>query len=615
MMINNKCFITDDNYINMDYPADKTITELFKEQVKKIPDSYALISSSQKLTYKELDIKSDNIAIILKEKGVSKDNIVGILCEKSCEMIISILGILKSGGSYMIIDPEYPENRIKYMLENIGVDILLKQSNIYLDNLFNGKMVDIDNGILSEYSGNNLKSINSSKDLAYVIYTSGSTGLPKGVMVEHRNLINTVYFLNKTIYTGSKNKVLQFFNPGFTVCYQEIFVSLLFGEELHIINQNIRENIGNLLDYIKKMEINILFLPTSYLKVLSNESEFFSKFPDTIKHIITAGEQLVITDKFINYLKKNNISLHNNYGTSETNMATIYTVDDNVNGIPPIGKPIANTHVYILDKNLNMQSAGNEGEIFISGDSVSRGYINNPTLTAEKFIKNPFIKDSLMYSTGDIGKVLPDGNIKFLGRSDFQVKIRGFRIETGEIEYHLLKYNLLKEVAVVAKQETSNIQYLYAFIVSSKKISVNELREYLKNRLPEYMIPTHIIQLDKLPKLPTGKINRKKLIECNIDQINNDYHNKFNYDNLNSESLTKTKLKNIIKDITGTNFCYINENENFSNYSIDSLTFIKLVSIVQNEFNIEFDNKYLNVKKFQNIESFISYIENKIKSN
>lgn len=229
MMINNKCFITDDNYINMDYPADKTITELFKEQVKKIPDSYALISSSQKLTYKELDIKSDNIAIILKEKGVSKDNIVGILCEKSFEMIISILGILKSGGSYMIIDPEYPENRIKYMLENIGVDILLKQSNIYLGNIFNGKMIDIDSGNSSEYSDNSLKSINSSKDLAYVIYTSGSTGLPKGVMVEHRNLINTVYFLNKTIYTGSKNKVLQFFNPGFTVCYQEIFVSLLFG--------------------------------------------------------------------------------------------------------------------------------------------------------------------------------------------------------------------------------------------------------------------------------------------------------------------------------------------------------------------------------------------------
>ncbi len=600
-------------YVKMEYSKHKTISELFEEQVRKTPDKYALVFNEKKLTYNELNEKSNILACVLRAKGISKNEVVGIISGKSFELIIGMLSILKAGGAFLVVNPAYPENRIRTMLDNSNVKILM-QSKLLPNFTYGGEIVDLNCVSFENDQIHDIKTLNKPEDLAYVIYTSGSTGIPKGVMIEHRNMVNVACFLHNVIQTEGADKVLQFFNPGFSVCYQEIFVSLLFGLELHIIDEDTRDNIGTLLEYINGMHISILFLPTSYLKVISNNKKILNRLPDTIRHIITAGEQLILNDEFVNYLLKRNIKLHNNYGTSETNMVTLFTMDENYNCnkifIPPIGKPIANTHIYILDENLNKQPEGELGELFVSGDSVGRGYINNTKLTLERFIKNPFIENRIMYKTGDIVKYMSDGNLEYHGRTDFQIKIRGFRVEAGEVEYHLLKYDGVKEAAVIARKEKTDNQILYAFITTYRKIEMEDIKRFLNQKIPEYMVPTFIIQIDKLPKLPTGKIDRKTLSES---ELYNDKLESFDCINKNDLSV-RLRIKTIIINIITPDhfFGELIEDSRFMDYGIDSITFILLVTKVQDEFSIEFDNEYLNIAKFDEINSFITYVENKV---
>lgn len=502
------------NHTQTDYPSDKTIHQLFTEQVKKTPNQTAVFFEDDFLTYGELNQKANQLAQKLRIEGVQTDSIVGIMVERSLDLVIGMLGILKAGGAYLPIDPGYPQERIEYMLEDSQTEILLVQNHLQARFDFVGKKIDL----LDEqiYSGDltELNNVNTTHDLVYVIYTSGSTGKPKGVMIEHRNVVNLIQYQYAETNVDYSTRVLQFASMSFDVSFQEIFSTLLAGGELYLINQNLRNEINQLLQFISEKQIEILFLPVSFVKFVFGEDEFIKKIPHCIKHIITAGEQLTVQDRFRSYLKENRVFLHNHYGPSETHVVTTLTMnpDENIPELPSIGRPISNTQIYIVDQNNRLQPIGVGGELCIAGENVGRGYLKQRELTDERFVRQLFgIRNSQrIYRTGDLARWLWDGRLEFLGRIDQQVKINGFRVELGEIENQLLNHPEIKE-AVVIDREDNNTKYLCAYIVSREELSVVELRKYLSKKLPRYMIPGYFVSVDKIPLTPNRKVDRRSL--------------------------------------------------------------------------------------------------------
>ena len=385
-------------------------------------------------------------------------------------------------------------------------------------------------GRLNRYPAANPPYMNRPDDLLYLIYTSGSTGTPKGVMLEHRNLLNLFMFQFK--YTDIDcSRILQFSTISFDASFHEIFSVFLSGGQLFLVNKETRADVPELFRLIERNGIKTVFLPISFLKVIFNDDDYLNTFPRSVEHIQTAGEQVVVSDKFKNYLKENNVYLHNHYGPSETHVITTFTMNprEDIPEFPSIGKPIMNTGIYILDKAKHLLPIGVAGELYAGGLQVGRGYLNNPELTDDKFkIKNGsgalraesqenlhhssfIIHHSNLYRTGDLCKWLPGGNIEFLGRIDHQVKIRGIRVEPGEIESRLAKYPGIKEALVTDETGESGIKYLSAYIVSSREFQVSELRAYLLDHLPDYMIPASFSLLEKIPLTANGKIDKKML--------------------------------------------------------------------------------------------------------
>ncbi len=481
-----------DNYKSTTYPKNKTIHELFLEQVCKFPNRNALIHNDQAMTYQELNKKAENVAAMLIACGLKQEDIVGVLLEPSINLMIAILGILKAGGAYMVIDTAYPKSRITYMLENCEVSCLITQQKSKAIVRFNGITILIDENLEkdNEIDDKQVSIPMTSRSLAYVLFTSGTTGNPKALLEEHRNVVNVVYCLYTVLGEDAVRNVLQFFSPSFTVSYQEMFVTLLFGGTYHIVDSSTRNNIGKLFDYIEENKISTVFFPTSYLKVVAKEERYYKKLTPSLKHILAAGEKLMITKEFLHHLEKNHTVLYNNYGISEVNMATIYPIpytQCDMNNLP-IGKPNYNTYVYILDEKKNPVPVGTWGELYISGDSVCRGYYNNQAMTAERFMEDPFHKGR-MYKSGDIGMWNEEGYLILQGRSDLQANIKGYRVETGEVEYHLMEHPFIIESAVVAKRMADS-DSLWAYIVTKQDISDEELKEYpapvLRDRRAKY---------------------------------------------------------------------------------------------------------------------------------
>ena len=499
------------NDTQTDYPKEKTIQQLFEEQVTKTPDNIAVIFQETQLTYTELNKKSNSLARVLREKGVGPDNIVGIMVERSLEMIVGILGILKAGGTYLPIDPTYPEERTRFMLEDSQVGILLTQKRLTTKQVFSGDQINLDEAELYQKSPENLTRINGRNDLAYIIYTSGSTGRPKGVMIEHPSIIRVVKETNY-LEISELDKILQLSNYAFDGSVFDIFGALINSATLVLIPPTEAPDIYELGKVIKETGITILFATTALFNVLI---ELNSESLQNVRKILFGGERVSVehTRKALAYLGPNKI-IHV-YGPTET---TVYATYHMVNQIEPnvatiaIGSPLANTTCYILDQNDRLQPIGIIGELYISGDGLARGYLNAPELTSTRFRVNPFRPGERMYRTGDLARWLPDGNLEFSGRIDHQVKIRGFRIELGEIESQLLKHQTIKEAIVIDKNNKDG-KYLVAYLVTDQELTPSELRNYLAQELPDYMIPTFFIQLDKLPLTPNGKVDRKTLPE------------------------------------------------------------------------------------------------------
>jgi amino acid adenylation domain-containing protein len=563
-----------------DYPEGKTIHQWFEEQVLRTPDTAALNMSysndTSYMTYYELNRKSNRLANCLRKKGVGPDIIVGLLVERSLEMIVGLLGILKAGGAFLPIDNNYPDDRKGYMFTDSGINLLLTDGTIDLP--VGVETLDITSP--RHYIGDdaNPPHMNSASDLVYLIYTSGSTGRPKGVMLEHKNVVNLIHF--DFVFTNMDfSKVLQFHTIGFDASFHEIFCALLSGGTSYLIREETRADIPALFEVVEKNCIMTLFLPMSYLRMIFNEESHTHLIPRCVRHIQTAGEQVVVSHRFRQYLKESNVYLHNHYGPAETHVVTALTLDpaEDIPELPTIGKPILNTQIYILDKDGQLSPVGVPGELYIGGIQVGRGYLERPDLTAERF--NFFIKENRTYRTGDLARWLPDGNIDFLGRVDKQVKIRGFRVEPGEVESRLVDIDYIREASVLDRTDEKGDKFLCAYVVSNKQTNGMELRERLSEVLPDFMIPSFFIQLEEIPLTPNGKVDRDKLRAMEVIAESNTY--------APPRDELENKLCELWAEILGLEKSKIGIDDNFFQLGGHSLKATILITRTQKVLNIK----------------------------
>jgi len=496
-----------------DYQRDKCIHQLFEEQVERTPDNIAVVFESEQLTYRELNQLANQLAHHLQSLGVGPEVLVGICVERSIDMVVGLLGILKAGGAYVPLDPTYPAERLAFMLQDANVPVLLSQCHLK-ESLPStaAKMVWLDtNGAqIAAYSHENLANPQIHGDnLAYVIYTSGSTGQPKGVMLQHAGLCNLAQAQMVAFGVQSHHRVLQFASLNFDASIWELVMTICAGATLYVADKGALLPGSPLTELLVAQKITHVTLVPSALTVLSP-----SELP-MLKTVVVAGEAC-LPELMSRWAEGR--QFFNAYGPTETTVCATMMLCDNQTTqqyvTVSIGRPIANTQLYILDSHLQPVPIGVPGELHIGGAGLARGYLNRPELTAEKFIPNPF-GEGRLYKTGDLVRYLPDGNIEFLGRIDHQVKIRGFRIELGEIETILRQHDAVQEAIVVAQTTEHEQKRLVAYLVLAVGVQnfepLPELREHLKSKLPDYMVPSFFVVLEQFPLTPNGKIDRKAL--------------------------------------------------------------------------------------------------------
>ncbi len=556
------------NQTTCEFSKDETITHLFESQVAKTPGNIALVFEDSKYTYAELNNIANQLGQYIRNTySIQADDLIGIKLDRSEWLIISIIGILKSGGAYVPIDPEYPQERIDYLTQN-------SQCKLVIDSELLSKFIEES----ANYSTSNLISINKSGDLVYVIYTSGSTGQPKGVMVEHRNLINYSNWLIERFKLTDVDETVLLSSYTWDGVNTNLYGSLLSGGTLHILASSIIKSPKELAAYIDNNNISFIKITPSHLNLLLLDNESYKRFinANKLRLIIIGGEKIKHVD--IDRIKRDNgsIIIVNHYGPTETTVGVIYSEISKLGAKIPIGLPINNTQVYILDSNKLLSPIGVKGEIFIGGDSVTRGYLNNSRLTEEKFIKNPFKNGGLLYSSGDVAKRLSNGQIDYIGRKDFQLKIRGYRVEPGEIENIIADYSGIEKAIVIVKDNDEN-QNICAFFIANQTIDRIDLRNFVSKRLPSFMIPSFFEQIDEIPILPNGKINRKQLENFKIEF-------KHSIDNeINSE--TEKFVSKIWRDLLGIE--NIDKTANFFELGGHSLIAIRVVIRIENERKIK----------------------------
>ncbi len=509
------------------YRREQFIHELFEEQARCTPELQAVVHDGKSLTYVQLDNKANQLARYLRSQGVAADQRVGICVERGVEMVVGLLGILKAGGTYVPLDPNYPAERLQYMVEDAKPKVVLTQEKLKgLLPATTAKAIALDTTLQelahSDAEERCARCELSPHSLVYVIYTSGSTGRPKGIEMPHRAMVNLMEWHRRSLSLNAGQRVLQFAALSFDVAFQEIFSTLCGGGTLVLLDEWIRRDSRSLLELLCKQRIERLFLPPLMLQSLA-ECLKTGAVPQSLKDVITAGEQLRISPEIIRFFKQlPECRLHNHYGPTETHVVTSLTMTgapEEWPALPSIGKPVANTQIYVLDRWRQPVPVGIAGEIYIGGDNVARGYLNQPGLTQERFVRNPFIADGRMYKTGDLGCWHADRTLEYMGRNDDQVKIRGFRIELGEIEAQLLLHERVREAAVIAREEVIGEKRLVAYVIprGEKSPQPEELRVHLSAVLPEYMVPSAFVLLDGLPVTPSGKLNRRALPAPGLD--------------------------------------------------------------------------------------------------
>ena len=568
------------NNTKVDFPVEKTVSTLFEEQVNKTPNKIAVCFRDKTITFKELNEKANSLAFYLRKQGVGRNTIVGIMENRSIEVVVSMFAVMKAGGAYIPIDPTYPKERIDYMLETSESKILLTQKELADKVDFKNKViVDLaeDNKIYSNPK-NNIKNINKPDDVAYIIFTSGSTGKPKGVMVKHRGLSNFANFCDHYISylkNPENQTMLSITTISFDLFELDSVVTLQRGVKLVIADDNEKTSPTSLNELIKKHNVTALQTTPSIVQIFLNNIKEMPALKD-LKCIIMAGEQLPLS--LVRSLKKlsKDMCIFNGYGPSET---TVYstckdlTNEDEVT----IGRPLDNNQIYILDDNLKPVPIGIVGEIYISGFGVGKGYLNRPDLTEKSFIKNPFLPDSIMYKSGDLGYFDENGNIYCKGRADHQVKIRGQRVELGEIEDRISELPYIKTCVVAKKIDENGHEYLCAYYTSNEQCDSNEIRTHLQNFLPKYMVPQYFIQMEELPYTPNGKIDRKALPEPSYKTEKRDI--------IKPRNEVDEKLEKMFIKIL--NIDKVSIKDSFFDLGGDSLSAINLCVEIQSQFNTQ----------------------------
>jgi amino acid adenylation domain-containing protein/non-ribosomal peptide synthase protein (TIGR01720 family) len=508
--------LLDWNATEVDYPKGRYIHQLFEAQAEKTPDAVAVVFEGQTQSYSELNARANQLAHYLQRKGVGPDVLVGICVERSVEMVVGLLGILKAGGAYLPLDPSYPQDRLVFMLSDVAPPVVLTQAGLLERHGFGvAKVLCLDSDwpkLANEIATNPGVKLRP-ENLAYCIYTSGSTGQPKGAGVPHQGILNRLQWMKQQYRLDAGDCILQKTPYSFDVSVWEFFWPLMTGAQLVVAKPDEHKDSLALIDTIMREQVSTIHFVPSMLQAFIDTPGV--ETCTSLKRVICSGEALP-ADLVARFQKKLPAELHNLYGPTEASVDVSYwpCAPGSAETAIPIGRPIANISLYILDRQLNPVAVGTPGELHIGGIGLARGYLNRPGLTAEKFIPNPYDQQgSRLYKTGDLVRYRPDGNIDYLGRIDHQVKIRGFRIELGEIEARLLEHPAIKETAVIAREDQPGDMRLAAYLVAAHEdLPDNEpLKAWLREALPEYMVPSVFVTLQSMPLSANGKLDRKRL--------------------------------------------------------------------------------------------------------
>lgn len=590
------------NHTSKIYPKDQSLVDLFVQQVKRAPTAIATIFREQSMTYEELDQRSNCFAQQLMERGVGKGDLVALFLDRSLEMMVALWGILKAGGAYVPIDPEYPQDRVSYILADTRCRLIISDEyNIpKISKISSPSRTIINiNAINSHVKSCALPEVSiDSSSAAYVIYTSGSTGRPKGVVNEHAGVVNRLCWAQDYFDLGDQDTILQKTTYSFDVSVWELFWPSLVGARLLIAEPGGHKDPQYLLETIEKHEVTTIHFVPSMLEAFLTDIE-----PGTCKslqRVICSGEALRWNQVKLYRTQLGNTPLFNLYGPTEAAIdVTAWAVpaEEVLPYSVPIGSPVSNTQMYVLDKYLQPVPVGVPGELHIGGVQVAKGYLNRPLLTSEKFITNPFEKDTVLYKTGDVAKWLPDGNLLYLGRNDHQVKIRGFRIELGEIERALENSEWIRSCVVVAKATEEEHQRLIAYVVPQQGFSEKLIEQELKEKLPEYMVPALWVSMEELPLNANGKIDRTALPAP-------DWESRAIHSFVPPSTQTEKDLVIIWQDLLGLEKLGIHDN--FFRAGGDSIVSIQVVSRAR---RLQYHLKPQDIFKYQTIAELAHYLE------
>lgn len=558
-------FLKKFNDTTVSYPKEKNLVQIFEETVRKNPEQIALSKREKTLTYKELNEKVNSLANSLKEKNIAENQVIGLLVEHTFESIIAILAILKLGATYLPIDPDYPQERIEFILKDTKVDLVLTNLENALTSALESSinLVNLNKEELYKNDTKNLNIAINPNSLAYILYTSGTSGKPKGTKITHNNVVNYISWAIKNYTLEEKTIFALFTSLSFDLTVTSIFTPLLSGNQIEVYKK------GTIQIVINDKIANVIKLTPTHLKIV-NEMKFSNS---TVKKLIVGGESLTtaITKNIYDKFNKE-VEIINEYGPTETTVGCMihkFNPKIDTGKVVPIGVPADNVQIYLLNNEFQPVDYKETGEIYISGEGVSDGYLNRDDLTETKFIDNPFITGKKMYKTGDLGIFNKELKIEYLGRIDEQIKLRGYRIELAEIENAMAEYPSVSSCVVVLKERkgVENLSYLSAYYVADKEISTSDFNDFLAKKIPPYMLPSNFIKLETLPLTTNGKIDKASLPDFELDNVNQEA-----YDDLT------TKIISIVAEITSVKANNINPEKSLFELGFDSLSFAILIS-------------------------------------
>ncbi|WP_176134307.1 non-ribosomal peptide synthetase, partial [Bacillus pseudomycoides] len=586
--------LVDFNNTMAEYPRKKTIVDLFHEQAMKTPDRIALTIGKDNLSYSELHRKSNQVARLLQKQGAGREQVVGLLVNRSVEMIVGILGILKAGAAYLPIDPDYPEERIRYMLDDSGAEKLIVQYAEDVPAHYSGQVLGLWKREWEKEDPSDLEAEAGPEDLAYIIYTSGSTGQPKGVMVEHRNVIRLL-FNDQSLFDFSEKDVWTLFHSYcFDFSVWEMYGALLYGGRLVLVPSFVARDPEAFAELLLKEKVTILNqTPTAFYQ-LSHQMKKLKPAEMPVRKVIFGGEKLSPLQLKDWKAAYPSTQLINMYGITETTVHVTYkeiTEKEIETNISNIGKPIPTLQVYVLGSQKNLLPIGVGGEMYVAGEGVTRGYLNRPDLTEERFVENPFQPGERMYKTGDLARWLEDGNLEYLGRMDDQVKIRGHRIELGEVETQLLLCSGIREVFVQAFEEEQG-QALAAYYTAEEELSPSGLRMELAKRVPFYMVPSYFIQLEMMPLTSNGKVDRHRLPAPKMKGVIHE----------EPRNPLEGRVRSIWEEFLGTS---LGVSDSFFNLGGDSIKAIGLISFMNRKMDWAIQIK--DLYEYPTIKELVAY--------